>query len=156
MPITTRRTRYTLGCIIMVSHFAAIAVFLIFGMRHMALADVLQGITTVAPLGAVYVGAFVSYVTVYPNEAPDEVGTTVSPEAFYVQLFLVGLFALALVAAPAIIFIFGPTGDVQDATTYAGVIDTLFAGYIAAIFKKLFPFSDKTQGPVESPIKDPH
>lgn len=143
MPITTRRLRYTLGTIIMVSHFAAVAVFLVLGIQHMVFSDVLQGITTVLPLGAVYVGAFVSYVGTYPNLAPDEVGTTVSREAYYVQLFLIGLFSFALVAAPTIIFVFGPTGDVQDATTYTGLIDTVFAGYIATIFKKLFPFPDQ-------------
>ena len=141
MPIPTRSVRYLLGSIIMVSHFVAIAVFVILGTPHIGLGGVIQGVTTVAPLGAVYVGAFVTYVTNFPNLAPDEVGTSISRDAFYVQLFLIVCFSAALVLAPAVIFVFGPTGNVDDATTYAGLIDTLFAGYIGTIFKKLFPLT---------------
>jgi hypothetical protein len=140
MSIAIRTLRFTLGWIIMLAHFASIGAFIVLGYQHLQLQGVLGGVGTVAPLGAVYLAAFIAYVTAFPNGAPDD-GNPVSMAAFSVQLFVVGLFSIALVAAPIIIFTISPTGDVRDSTTFTGTIDTLFAGYIGTIFKKLFPFT---------------
>lgn len=141
MPVTIRTLRFTLGWIIMLAHFISIGAFVVLGFKHIGLDGVLSGVGTVAPLGAVYLAAFVTYVSTYPNGAPDD-PNPVSRAALGVQVFIVGLFALALVLAPVIIFTISPTGNVAHATTLTGTIDTLFAGYIGVIFKRLFPFSE--------------
>lgn len=142
MPVTTRTVRFTLGWIIMLSHFASIGAYLVLGFPHLGLEGVLSGVGTVAPLGAVYLSAFVIYVTSFPNGAPDD-PNPVSRASFAVQGFLVGLFALALVATPIVILTTSPTGNVAHSTTLTGTIDTLFAGYIGIIFKRLFPFTEQ-------------
>lgn len=142
MSVTTRTLRFTLGWIIMLAHFIAIAAFIVLGFPHLELEGVLAGIGTVAPLGAIYLAAFVNYVVTYPAGAPDD-ANMISAGSMGVQVFLVGLFAIALVLAPVIILTISPTGNVEHATTLTGTIDTLFAGYIGLIFKRLFPFADK-------------
>lgn len=139
MPVTIRTLRFTLGWIIMVAHFLSIGAFVLLGSQHLRLEEVLSGVGTVAPLGAVYLAAFITYVAAFPNGAPDD-RNPVSRAALAVQMFVVILFALALVVAPIVIFTTSPTGNVEHATTFTGTVDTLFAGYIGTIFKKLFPF----------------
>lgn len=138
--IPLRATRYIFGVTIMLFHFLAIGVFLWLGSQRLPLTEVLQGAGTVAPVAAIYLTTFVTYVASNPRLAPDEKNNPVSAGAFGVQYFIILLFSLALVSVPAFIFVTSAARH-EDASLYTAFIDTVFAGYLGIIFKRLFPLN---------------
>lgn len=57
---------------------------------------------------------------------------------FMVQLVILLLFSVALIGVPIYIFLDGAQ-DYQNTKLVTGGIDTIFGGYLASIFGKLFP-----------------
>lgn len=136
--LALRATRYIIGATIMLTHFATVAIYVFLGSGRMEMPEVLQGVATVAPVAAIYVTTFLNYVVNTPAGAPDEIGTTMRIEAFLVQYVIVVLFCAALAGLPLYTFTTGQL-KYEDASLYTGGIDTVFAGYLGLIFKKLFP-----------------
>lgn len=136
--LALRATRYIIGLTIMLAHFATVGVYVFFGSGRMEMPEVLQGVATVAPVAAIYVTTFLNYVVSTPGQAPDELNATMRTEAFLVQYLVVLLFCVALIGLPLYTFITGRL-RYEDASLYTGGIDTVFAGYLGLIFKKLFP-----------------
>jgi ABC-type multidrug transport system permease subunit len=138
--------RYAFGAVILIAHFGAILLFLVLGQqRFNDFQELLSQIATLTPLAAVYVTAFVTYVTTFPNGASDEIDpngnpVTIGLPSTIVQFILILAFSAALISTPIIVF-GQSSGGYETASATAGWIDTAFAGYLGLIFKKLFPFS---------------
>lgn len=139
--IPLRATRYIFGVTIMLAHFVTIAIYFFLGSPKMEMSEVIQGIGTVAPVAAIYVTTFITYVANHPVLAPDE-NKSVSNGAFGVQYIVILIFCAALVGLPIYVFTTSLLPH-EQASIYTGGIDTVFAGYLGIIFKKLFPFSEK-------------
>ncbi|NSZ02364.1 hypothetical protein G6M70_15015 [Agrobacterium tumefaciens] len=138
-----RGTRYVFGSSILFAHFATIFIYFIYGNRYLRgdIAEIMQGILTVAPVSALYLTAFLNYVTGYPRGAPDENDPAtgrIGLPSFLVQYFVILVFCVALIGGPIYVFNTGAF-KFENVKLITGSIDTLFAGYLGIIFKRLFP-----------------
>src|SRR4051794_19289968 len=127
--IPLRISRYTLGWIILLSHFGAIILYARYGIyyyRPNPLPDTLQGILTIAPLTAIYAVVFIRYASMRDEEINDEKSTKVRISAFLVQAFVVVLFATCLIGG--MIFLF-ETGSLprEQIPLFTGALDTVFS-----------------------------
>ena len=135
MPIET--VRYTFGTIILVTHFLTIFVYLAYGLSKFdGIAQVAGGILTVTPLTALYLTAFIRHVVL--EQSPEHASRTIPAPSFYVQLSIVCLFGLFLVFGSAYLF-HTAVLRYEDIDIYTGLVETLFAAFMAIIFNNLFP-----------------
>lgn len=142
--VPLRSARFIFGATIMLSHFGTIAAYFLLGSKRLAIADVLQGVGTVSAVAAIYLTTFLNYVANNPVKAPDE-DTVISVGAFTVQYFIVLMFSAALLGLPVYTFETGML-PYDEVPLYTAGLDTVFAGYLGIIFKRLFPLANTKDG----------
>jgi hypothetical protein len=139
MSLNIRSVRYIFGCVVLVAHFGTAAMYFFVGQRYLdSLEEVIQGMLTVAPVAAVYSVMFVKYVTSNPEVRASEQGSLMALDAFMVQLGILLAFGLTLIGGTLVLFEQGQVAA-ENVKLFTGIVDTLFGGYMAAIFGKLFP-----------------
>ncbi len=128
--------RYCFGSIILAAHFGSIGLYFYFGLQLLDGIEQAVGlILSIAPLTALYFTAFLRYVV--GDDGGEQPGV-VPKRAFYVQLSVIIIFCIFLLPAGLILFTSG-TIDYQNIGIFTGLIETLFAAYMAIIFNSLFP-----------------
>lgn len=137
--MTRVSVRYILGAIILVAHFGSIAMFGYLGLKYLDDFGEIAGlILSIAPLTTLYFTAFLHYV-VGDDGSSDSVGM-IPKKAFVVQLVVILAFCTALLPVGGLLFSSGRI-DYHDIGIFTGLVETLFAGYLAIIFNSLFPES---------------
>ncbi|WP_152988112.1 hypothetical protein [Paracoccus sp. MKU1] len=128
--------RYCFGIIILAAHFLSIAIYGYLGVRLFDGIDETIGvILSITPLTSLYFTAFLRYVV---GDAGDVIDWTVPKRSFYVQLSVILIFCAFLLPVGATLFVSGRI-NYQSIGVYTGLIETLFAAYMAIIFNSLFP-----------------
>ncbi|MEE4539080.1 MAG: hypothetical protein V2J51_11400 [Erythrobacter sp.] len=128
--------RYCFGAIILTAHFGSIGLYFYFGLRLLDGIEQAVGlILSIAPLTALYFTAFLRYVV---GDDGGEQPRIVPKRAFYVQLSVILIFCTFLLPAGLALFISGEI-DYQNIGIFTGLVETLFAAYMAIIFNSLFP-----------------
>jgi hypothetical protein len=130
--------RLWLGSAVLFTHFAAIVVIFVAGLRlRYDIQMLLSFSAAITPLAATYGLLFVKYLTIAPNQLESEYGRTVDAWPFAVQGMIVAMFCVVLIGASAFA-ILGSTDDALRAL-YPGLVETVFGAYLATIFGRLFP-----------------
>ncbi len=128
--------RYCFGFIILGVHFASMGLYFFYGLKKLDGIEQSVGlILSIAPLTSLYFTAFLRYV-VADNGGPNP--TTIPKRSFYVQLIVIIIFSTFLLPAGLFLFNSG-TIDYQNIGIFTGLVETLFAAYMAIIFNSLFP-----------------
>ncbi len=136
LTISKHTVRYRLGWTILAAHFLAIFMYGIIGLFLLTdFSDVIDLVLSVTPLTALYLTAFLRYVV--KDEARKDSGE-VSIAAFRVQMTIVILFCIFLLPVGGVLFISGVV-PYASMSTFVGLVEALFAGYMATIFYSLFP-----------------
>ena len=139
--------RYCLGFIILGVHFASLGLYFYFGLKKLDGIEQSVGlILSIAPLTSLYFTAFLRYV-VADNGVTNP--TVIPKRSFYVQLIVIILFSIFLLPAGLFLFNSG-TIDYRNISIFIGLVETLFAAYMAIIFNSLFP-ETMTEAPPTPP-----
>lgn len=145
--IEREKVRYVFGWTILFTHFATIAAVFVYGINRLQLTEVVGAILTVAPLTSLYLMAFLRHV-VAPQVPLDK--SKMPRPAYFVQLVLVLLFCFCLLVGTVYLF-WSATIAYENIGVYTGLVETLFAVYMALIFNSLFPETVITVGSGNSP-----
>jgi len=128
--------RYCFGFIILSVHFASMGLYFFYGLKKLDGIEQSVGlILSIAPLTSLYFTAFLRYV-VADNGGKNPI--IIPKRSFYVQLIVIILFSIFLLPVGLYLFNSGAI-DYQNIGIFTGLIETLFAAYMAIIFNSLFP-----------------
>ncbi len=129
--------RYCFGVIILLTHFSTIAVFFYLGQRLLDGIEQTVGLVlSIAPLTSLYFTAFLRYVV--GDDGSSSQDSEIPRRSFWVQLLVILIFCIALLPVGGLMFSSGEI-DYQNIGVYTGLVETLFAAYLAMIFNSLFP-----------------
>ncbi|MGC1494674.1 MAG: hypothetical protein WA790_02610 [Sulfitobacter sp.] len=130
--------RYKFGWIILITHFSSIVLYGALGLLLLGnITDVTGLVLSITPLTALYLMAFLRYVV---KDTGQSDGVEIPLPAYRVQLAFILFFCFLLLPVGGALFYSGVI-KYSNMSVFIGLIETLFAGYMATIFYSLFPES---------------
>lgn len=131
-----RTFRITIGSIVLVTHFACMAIVCYFTLGIYEVPEIITFISAVAPITGLYGFIYYRYISFAVVKLSSEAGREVSPASWITQTVVVGAFCVAIIGAPIWFFTIGTESDLPSTLA---VVETIFGMYVARSFSVLFP-----------------
>jgi len=143
--MTVYSARYTIGSLVLLGHFASIALYLTLVESGGVVLDpdifvFVDGVAALAPFTLLYATVFYRYVAANPRTVARDRRRQMDVLPFAVQFLTVAAFIAALLFAVW----WGCTnvnriGGVGNISAVVGIVETVFAVFISITFAQLFP-----------------
>ena len=134
--MSLRSFRILIGTVILATHFACIAIVCYFTVGVYEVPEIITFISAVAPITGLYGYTYYRYITFAVIKLSSEAGREISPASWITQTVVVGVFCVAIMAAPVWFF---TAGTESDLSSTLAVVETIFGMYVARSFSVLFP-----------------